>query len=184
MKVCVFGSYKGLDGGMKYEAVRLGRLLAERGMTVVTGGFSGTMEEVSRGAKGAGGSTIGVTYYKYGDTSGKSANPYVDKEVVTDNVFRRIEAMLESDAFIILPGGTGTLLELAAVLEHINKGLMPPKPVIAVGDCWKNMMSGLEGEPVLKSSVRESLNIANCSQLVYFAEDVEAAVKRLNPENS
>ena len=63
-KVCVFGSYKDLGKKVKEDIVKLGKLLAEKGYTVVNGGFGGTMEDISRGAKEAGGRTIGVTYYK------------------------------------------------------------------------------------------------------------------------
>ena len=65
-KICIFGSYKSL-GKKDEKIVKLGRLLAEKGFEVITGGFGGTMELISRGAKTAGGKTIGVTYYKYKD---------------------------------------------------------------------------------------------------------------------
>ena len=142
-KICVFGSYKSLEKKEKENTICLGALFAESGFTVVNGGFGGTMEDVAKGAKEAGGKTIGVTYYKYSDTERK-ANKYIDEEIRTENIFERINVMLkQADGFIVLPGGTGTLLELAAILEHVNKGLMNPKPVIALGDCWRKVMGAL-----------------------------------------
>ena len=178
-RVCVFGSYKSL-GKEKENTVKLGRLLAEKGFEVITGGFGGTMEDISRGAKEAKGKTIGVTYYKYKNNS-KKCNKYVDKEMVTKNIFERIEKMMElSDAFIILPGGTGTLLELAAVLEHVNKGLSKPKPIIAMGDYWKSVVERLAEESVLSEEARSVFNALFVSDLVAFAPTPEETVKLLD----
>ena len=58
-RVSVFGSYKNLSKKEKENIVKLGRLLAEKGFEVVSGGFGGTMEDISRGAKEGGGNTIG-----------------------------------------------------------------------------------------------------------------------------
>jgi uncharacterized protein (TIGR00730 family) len=161
-KICVFGTYKSLGKKERDDIVRLGKLLAENGIVVVSGGFGGSMEDVSRGAKSAKGKTVGVTYYKDRDPTYKGANEFIDEEIRTKDIFERIERMMEiSDGFIALQGGTGTLLELAAVLEHINKGMMPPKPIIAIGDFWKGVVENLS------------------SELVTFVKDVDEAVKKI-----
>ena len=187
-RVCVFGSYKDLGKKEKENIIKLGRLLAEKGFEVVSGGFGGTMEDVSRGAKEAGGKTIGVTYYKWGNLSRakskdapyKKPNRYIDKEIRTKDIFERINAMMEnSDAFIVLPGGTGTLLELAACLEHINKGLMKPKPIIALGNFWKDALEKLANEPVLSEEARSARNALSCRDLVTFVDTVEEAVEEI-----
>jgi uncharacterized protein (TIGR00730 family) len=178
-RVCVFGSYKSPGKKEKENIVRLGRLLAEKGFEVVSGGFGGTMEYVSRGAKEAGGKTIGVTYYKYKDVS-KKPNKYIDEEIKTEDIFERIAVMMKnSDAFIVLPGGTGTLLELAACLEHINKGLLKPKPIIAMGHFWKSVLDRLSEEPVLSQKAREARNTISCRDLVAFADTPEEVVEKL-----
>ncbi len=178
-KICVFGTYKDLGAGQKGEIVRLGKLLAENGFTVVSGGFGGSMEDISKGAKSAGGKTIGVTYYKYEDTS-KGANPYVDEEIKTGNIFERISKMMEiSDGFIVLQGGTGTLLELAAVLEHINKGMTPPKPIVAIGDFWKGVAGNLMAEKILDKGARNITGADNCGELLIFSENVDDALKKI-----
>ncbi|MGB2706016.1 MAG: LOG family protein [Candidatus Omnitrophota bacterium] len=165
-KVCVFGSYKNLGKKEKADVVKLGKLLAEKGFEVMTGGFGGTMEDISRGAKEAGGKTIGVTYYKWEDQPYKKPNKYIDEEIKTKDIFERIDVMAKNaDAFIVLPGGTGTLLELAACLELVNKGLMKPKPIIALGNFWKDTLEKL----------------ASSRDLVTFVATPEEAVAALFP---
>ena len=178
-RICVFGSYKKQDEKTSRSIINLGKLLAEKGFEVVSGGFGGAMEDVSRGAKSSGGKTIGVTYYKRSDSS-KRPNKYIEKEIKTNNIFERIKVMMDlSDAFIVLPGGTGTLLELAACLEYINKGLMKPKPIVMLGDYWKNALERLSKEPVLNSDARFVLKANSCLELVKFAETPEEAVQKL-----
>ncbi len=134
-KVCIFGSYKDLSQETKQDIIRLGRIFAQNGITVMSGGFGGTMEDISRGAKSAKGKTIGVTCYIWGKDRYIKANEFIDEEIVADSLLERIDIMLkEADAFVVLPGGTGTLLELSAILEHINKGLIESKPIIVWGN--------------------------------------------------
>ena len=139
------------------------------------------MEDISRGAKSGGGKTIGITYYKDEDLPYKGANKFVDEEIKTKNIFERIEMMMKiSDGFLALQGGTGTLLEIAAVLEHVNKGIIPPKPIIAIGDFWKNVVHNLAGELVLSNEVKRKLKISTCNELVTFAKDVDEAVEKVS----
>ncbi len=177
-KVCVFGSYKDLSREKKEEAVRLGKMLAQMGITVMSGGFGGTMEDISRGAKSAGGKTIGVTCYLWGKAPCKKANEYIDKEIAADSLPERIGIMLrEADAFVVFPGGTGTLLELSAALEYINKGLMAPKSIIMLGDFWKPVLSCLQNEPVFSKKV--NAGISCCAELVTFVNTIDECVERL-----
>jgi len=179
-RVCVFGSYKDSGKIEKEAVVKLGKLLAEKGFEIISGGFGGTMRDVSKGAKTAGGKTIGVTYYKYEDVS-KRPNEYIDEEIKTKDIFERIDVMMEkSDAFIVLPGGTGTLLELAACLEHINKGLMKPKPIIALGNHWKDVIKTLSREPVLSEKARSARGALSCGDLVIFCDSVEKVIEKLS----
>jgi uncharacterized protein (TIGR00730 family) len=179
-KVCIFGSYKDLSKKQKAEIVRLGKLLAQEGITVVSGGFGGTMEDISRGAKSAGGKTIGVTCYQWEKPLYKKANEFVDEEIVADSLFARIEIMLnKADAFIVLPGGTGTLLELSAALEHMNKGLIESKPIIILGDFWKPVFKCLEKEPVFSEKTRAKHKISCCGELVTFVKTVDECIERL-----
>ena len=179
-KVCIFGSYKDLSKKEKAEIVRLGKLLAQKAVTVISGGFGGTMEDISRGAKSAGGKTIGVTWYKWEKPLYKGANAFIDEEIVADTLFERIDIMLKkADAFIVLPGGTGTLLELSAVLEHLNKGLIEPKPIIMLGDFWKPALTCLKKEPVLSEKIRNKSKVSCCDQLVTFVKSVDECIEKL-----
>lgn len=182
--VCVFGSYKDLSQREKSDVVRLGKLLAQKGYTVISGGFGGTMEDISRGAKSAGGKTIGVTWYKWEKPIYSKANSFIDKEVIADTLFERIGIMLKkADAFIVLPGGTGTLLELSAVLEHLNKGLIEPKPVILLGSFWRPILACLKKEPVLSEKIRNKTKLSCCDQLMAVAANINDCIKRLNKWN-
>lgn len=139
--VSVFGSYSPEPGDPLYDsAYRIGYELAKAGYVVCNGGYDGTMEASSKGAKDAGGKTIGVTCDIFSDYRGKplQANGYIDREIRHNNVFSRIEEMMKlSSAFVIMEGGTGTLTEFAIVWEFICKGLAAQRPIVAVGDFWK-----------------------------------------------
>lgn len=177
--VCVFGSYKNLGKSQMNEVLKLGQLLAKNGFDVITGGFGGTMEYVSKGAKSQGGKTIGVTFYKWETPLYSAPNAFVDEEIIADLLWKRIEIMLErSDAFIVLPGGTGTLLELSACLEFMNKGLMPMKPIIAIGNYWKPILKRLDKELVFSNQAKGKGN-KYCHHLVVFARSVDEAIKKL-----
>lgn len=178
--VCIFGSYKDVEEAERQEVFKLGALLAESGYTVISGGFGGTMEDISRGVKSAGGKTIGITYYKNGKCSGKSANAYIDEEIAASDIFKRIKLMMEkSDAFIVFSGGTGTLLELAAVLEYMNKGLMDFKPVIAMGKYWKPVAGVLSSEPVLNIPGAGEKGLSSCADLVIFVSSARDVMEEL-----
>ncbi len=179
-KVCVFGSYKDLNKEKKEEISRLGKQLAQMGITVMSGGFGGTMEDISRGAKSAGGKTIGVTCYLWSSARYKNPNEFIDEEIVTKNLPERIEVMLkEADAFVIFPGGTGTMLELSTALEYINKGLMAPKPLIAIGDYWKPALSCLRNEPIFSKEIKNNYSPSYCSELITFVSSIDECIELL-----
>jgi uncharacterized protein (TIGR00730 family) len=182
-KICVFGSYKNFNKKKKNEIIMLGSLLGKNGFDVISGGFGGTMEDISKGAKDAGGKTIGVTYYKWKDVSYKKPNKYIDEEIKTKDIFERIDVMMKNaDAFIVLPGGTGTLLELAACLEHINKGLSEPKPIIALGNFWRPITKILSKEKPLSGIFKYSLKPKTCADLVTFLNTPNEIISKLKSE--
>lgn len=170
MNICIFGSYLEQNDETRSSVIRLGRLLGQKGYTIVSGGFGGIMEYISQGAKEAGGKTIGVTFYKKGKKADGGPNQYIDEEVITDSVLHRIERMIElSDAFIAFPGGTGTLLELATILEFKNKRLMPDKPLILVGYYWQGILKTIE--PLAPNS-------AKLVRIVEGVDEVEGAIEQ------
>lgn len=137
--ITVFGSSKPVETEEQYQfAYTLGILLAENNYNVCTGGFYGIMEAVSKGANEKGTEVIGITV----DHWGGKPNKYVTKEIKCDTIFERIERLIESgDAYVILQGGTGTLLELASVWELSNKGLMEHKPIVCHSSMWQGIIS-------------------------------------------
>ncbi len=137
--ITVFGSSKPVETDEQYKlAYELGFLLAKKGFDVCTGGFFGIMEAVSKSATEAGAKAIGVTVNLWGI----NGNKFLTKEIKCESVFERIEMLIENgDGFIILQGGTGTLLELAAVWELANKGLIDDKPIVCHSPMWRKIVS-------------------------------------------
>jgi uncharacterized protein (TIGR00730 family) len=136
--VTVFGSSRPKAGDAEYEEAReLGKLLAQRGLAVCSGGFGGVMEGVSRGAKEGGGKTYGVTaeFFK------RKANAWVDTEVRMETWDERLFELIRlADGFAVCKGGTGTLAELAVVWEMLNKSVIAGKPIVVVGDFWQPIL--------------------------------------------
>ncbi|MHC4552813.1 MAG: LOG family protein [Planctomycetota bacterium] len=151
-KITVFGTSKAAEGDSIFElAEDVGCLLAESGFTLTNGGYGGTMLATAKGAASANGAVIGVTCTAF--KRGK-ANEFVTEEVSTDCLNERLGKLIElGDAYLVLPGGTGTLLELADVWEHKNKGFAgADKPIILVGEFWRplvNMMAAADPDSVL-----------------------------------
>lgn len=146
--VTVFGTSRADEGDAAFAtALSLGQKLAEAGFTLANGGYGGTMLAGAKGASEAGGRVIGVTCraFKRG-----RANVYVSEERPTATLGERLAALIAlGDAYVALPGGTGTLLELAEVWEHKNKGFSgADKPIVLIGEFWRplvEMMSEQDG---------------------------------------
>lgn len=112
MRVSVIGGST-VDDGTYEEARELGRILAERGHTVVCGGYGGVMEGVCRGAKEEGGTTVGVLS---GDDP-DAANDYVDVPVATNmGEARNALVVLNGERVVAVDGAYGTLSEIAHAL--------------------------------------------------------------------
>jgi len=128
--ITIFGSSKPVEGEIEYEFARkLGYELGKVGFTICNGGYGGTMEATARGAKEAGAKTIGITVATFGG----SANKWIDEEIKARDLFERLKVLIEKgDGYVVLKGGTGTLVEISLVWELMNKGLINPKPFIAV----------------------------------------------------
>ena len=149
--ITIFGSAKPINNDEQYlTAYNLGKNLALNGFDICTGGFNGIMEAASKGAVEGGGNAIGVTV----DLWQRSANRYITKEIKCNTLLERIDKLMElGDGFVVLQGGTGTLLELAAVWEYANKDLMRIKPIACHSSIWKtivaemNLQMKLEGRP-------------------------------------
>ena len=143
--ITIFGSSRPVESDPEYRlAYEVGKQLAISGFIVCNGGYGGIMEASARGAKEAGGRTIGVTFQ---NTFKRTANKWIDEEIFQPTLIDRMMKLVElGDAYVILKGGTGTLLELAAVWEFINKGLIKEKPIVIVGIFWNGVVETLREE--------------------------------------
>ncbi len=141
--ISVFGSSAPQPGSADYEAARdLGRRLAQAGFTVQTGGYVGVMEGASRGASEAGGHVIAVTCDQIEEFRPLKANPWVKEEIRHPTLRERVLYLVDCcDGIIVMPGGIGTLSELALAWSFAQVGEMTPKPIIPVGGLWQRTLA-------------------------------------------
>jgi hypothetical protein len=138
--VTIFGMSRAKAGEAIFTlAMETGSLLAKAGFTIANGGYGGTMLAAAKGAAEADGEIIGVTCSAF---KSSKANKYVTREFVTGSLDERLDTLVKlGRAYIVLPGGTGTLLELAKVWELKNKGFLNSgKPIILLGGFWKPLV--------------------------------------------
>jgi uncharacterized protein (TIGR00730 family) len=130
--VTVFGSARFAEGHRYYELAReVGRELARAGFTTITGGGPGIMEAANRGAREAGGPSYGLNILLPHE---QSANPYVDASVEFRYFFvRKVMLVKYSCAYVVMPGGLGTLDELFEAATLIQCGKIGPFPLVLVG---------------------------------------------------
>lgn len=162
--VAVFGSGAGAAEDL-VRARRLGAGLAVAGYGVLNGGYGGTMEAVAAGAVEAGGEAIGVTCAEFTFRAGPNAHLTGVSEAPT--LFARLERLIrEAAAYVVLPGGNGTLAELSLAWECLRKGLIDPRPLIAWRDPWESIVARLVEGPYVDGG----------GELITWVDDVETAV--------
>lgn len=145
------------------EAERLGTLLADGGFAVVTGGYGGLMAAVSRGAHSRGGHVVGLPMSAW---EALQPNEWNAELRWADGYAARLGHLLQCDAVIALPGGVGTLSEMAIVWASIQTEPEAP-PLILVGDGW----------PPVIAAIRDNLVISNRdTALLTLVETPEEAV--------
>ncbi len=132
--VTIFGGSKCRDVDPEYfEARRLGQLLAEAGYTICTGGYLGVMEAASRGAREHGGRVLGIVMNQFK----AEPNRYLTDKVATPHFYERLQRLItRSVGFIAVRGGMGTVTELSLVWNKIQTGVLAPRPLVLLGDCW------------------------------------------------
>ncbi|MFI5323277.1 MAG: TIGR00730 family Rossman fold protein [Thermodesulfobacteriota bacterium] len=142
--VTVFGSARTKEGNPKYELARkIGYELANMGFSVMTGGGPGIMEAANRGAKEAGGTSIGCNIVLPME---QRPNPYLDIMITFKYFFvRKLMLLKYSYAFVVLPGGAGTMDELFETLTLIQTKKIYNFPIILLGrDYFKPLMDFLD----------------------------------------
>ncbi|MFZ0544279.1 MAG: LOG family protein [Candidatus Promineifilaceae bacterium] len=141
--IAVFGSSAPEEGQPDYEAARkVGRLLAEAGFAVATGGYTGTMMAVSQGASVAGGHVIGVTCSQIEQFRPLGPNRWLTEEIRYATLRERLIHLVEhNDGIIVLPGGIGTLSEMALAWSLIQVEEIPARPLILMGQMWQDTIN-------------------------------------------
>ena len=172
MNISVFGGAQPQPASPAYEEARLlGELLAQRGHTVLTGGYIGTMEAVSRGASEAGGHVIGVTCEDIEAWRGVRPNQWVKEERRKKTLIERLQALVEGcEAAIALPGGAGTLTEISLMWNLMIVESLPRRPLILIGRGWQSTFDQFFNEFHTYMPVHQR-------DLLHYAEDVQSAVK-------
>jgi uncharacterized protein (TIGR00725 family) len=132
--VTIFGGSKCREADPEYaQARRAGELLAKEGFTICTGGYLGVMEAASRGAREAGGRVLGIVMNQFKS----EPNRYLTDKVATPHFYERLQQLItRSVGFIAIRGGMGTVTELSLVWNKIQTGVIGPRPLILLGDCW------------------------------------------------
>jgi uncharacterized protein (TIGR00730 family) len=174
MNITVFGGSLPRAGEAAYqEAYQLGGLLARAGHSVLTGGYIGTMEAVSKGAAEAGGHVIGVTCAEIEAWRPVKPNAWVGEERRFQTLEQRLSELVRAcEAAIALPGGPGTLTEIALTWNLMIVHSIPPKPLVLVGAGWQTMMDAFF------TSFDRYIPI-NQRALVRYAADVQQAAARI-----
>ena len=167
----VFGSNSPKEGDLDYaDARELGRLLAQAGYVVANGGYFGTMEAASRGAKEAGGHVIGVTTSIF-DGVRLHPNAYLDEEIKFPTLFQRLHHLVTmADAWVALPGGIGTLSEVALTWSLLQVGEVKRQPFVLVGELWHRTISEFSSDYYVVPKNRD---------LVRYADDVTQVIDLL-----
>ena len=137
--VTVFGGSQPKPGEPVFEeALHLGKIIAQKGYVVLTGGYIGTMEAVSRGASEAGGHVIGVTCDQIEAWRPVKANPWIAEEWHFGTLQERLFALINNgEAYLALPGGVGTATELMLTWNLLITHVLPPRPLILIGVSWQ-----------------------------------------------
>jgi uncharacterized protein (TIGR00730 family) len=174
MRVTVFGGSAPKPGDTAYlEAQHLGELLVKAGHVVVTGGYMGVMEAASRGASESGGKVIGVTCKDIEDWRPIDPNMWVGEIIQEKTLFERLKVLIhDSDAYLALPGGPGTLVEISLVWNLLIIHALPHKPMILIGQSWKRVIDTFTAEHFQYLP-------AGDEELLHYADDVDQAVTLL-----
>ncbi len=151
------------DSPLYADCMELGRLLGQAGFVVATGGYTGTMEATLRGAREAGAHTIGYTCATF--ERDFQPNRWVVEERKTRVLSTRIQRLAEeSDAFLVVHGGLGTLAELALVWNMMLAGELAAKPLVVVGPEWPRVIDLVQAETQMGSSALRLLTLAATPQ--------------------
>ncbi|MGV9312493.1 LOG family protein [Streptomyces sp. NPDC003691] len=177
--ISVFGSARTPQDTPEYEAgIRIGKALVDAGFAVITGGGPGAMEAANRGAREAGGVSVGLGIELPFE---QGLNPHVDIGVNFRYFFVRKTMFVKyASGFVVLPGGLGTLDELFEALTLVQTGKVTRFPIVLFGSAyWSGLVDWLRDTVVAqgKASERDLL-------LFHVTDDVDEAVALVTKETS
>jgi len=160
-RIAVYGSSTAREGNAAWTlGYELGRALAQAGAAVMTGGYGGTMEAVSRGAHEAGGHVVGVTVDLF-EARGP-ANAFVRERVHTPDLYERLRYLVHhADGFVTLPGSIGTLTELYLTWTMLSVQGRPAAPLIVLGDMWRDLLDAHRHPALIPDRLFEHVQIAD-----------------------
>jgi hypothetical protein len=170
--ITVFGSARfKQDHPFYLLGVQIGKALGREGFTVITGGGPGIMEAANRGAKEAGGRSIGCNIRLPQE---QIPNPYLDQVISFHYFFvRKVMLIKYSRGFVILPGGFGTLDEMLEAITLIQTGKLYDFPVILIGvDYWNGFLNWIREVLVMNGTVE-----ANDLNFLRVTDEPEEAIR-------
>ena len=151
--VTIFGSARVGEQHPAYAAARdTGRLFAEAGFAVVTGGGPGVMEAGNRGAREAGGFSVGFNILLPKE---QGSNPYLDLSLTFEHLYvRKVMLVKASEGFVLFPGGFGTLDELFEALTLMQTNKVLDFPVVLFGrSYWKGLLEWIQRGPLAQRMI-------------------------------
>ncbi|MFZ4261320.1 TIGR00730 family Rossman fold protein [Sphingobacterium sp. HJSM2_6] len=160
--VSIFGSARTPENHKYYEmTVEIGRLLADRGYGVISGGGPGIMEAANKGAYTAGGKSVGLNIELPFE---QFHNKYIDRDKLLEfNYFfvRKVMFMKYSQGYIVMPGGFGTMDELFEAITLIQTGKIARFPIVLVGlDYWNGLFDWIKNSMLGNKYIsEEDLNL-------------------------
>jgi uncharacterized protein (TIGR00730 family) len=169
--ITFFGSARFKEDSVYYQLTRkLAEILASKGYAILTGGGPGIMEAANRGAKDAGGLSLGCNIVLPHE---QKPNPYLDKWINIRYFFvRKVLLLKYSRAFIIMPGGYGTLDEFFESITLIQTGKMPAFPIVLFGKAFHQHLY----EHILVMKKEQTISEED-AELFLFTDDIEEAVQ-------
>jgi uncharacterized protein (TIGR00730 family) len=174
--VTVFGSSRFPENHEYYALARgMGAALAKLGYAVMTGGGPGLMEAANRGAKEAGGYTVGCNIRLPHE---QLPNPYLDKFIEFEHFFiRKVMLVKYSSAFVVMPGGFGTLDEAFEVATLMQTGKLDRFPIVGLGGEFWTQLRQFARETMLETGVISEEDIA----FVHPVDSIEEALQYIQP---
>jgi uncharacterized protein (TIGR00730 family) len=160
--ISVFGSAAPIAGSSDYELARaVGRALAEAGYVVATGGYTGTMAGVSQGAREGGGHVVGVTCGQIERFGRFGCNEWVHEEIKYETLRERLlHLVTDNNGMVVLPGGVGTLSEMAMAWSFLQTGEIDNRPLILVGDIWRETIQAFARPEYVARQYQDMLHFA------------------------